>query len=55
VRAGQEVSAGQRLGRIVSLLGEPLATYDSSVDGAVVYRTTSAAVKQGGLLMAIAV
>jgi hypothetical protein len=55
VRAGQEVRAGQRLGQIVSLLGEPLATYDSSVDGAVVYRTTSAAVKQGGLLMAIAI
>jgi predicted deacylase len=55
VRAGQEIRRGQRLGRIATLLGDPLVTYESSVDGAVVYQTTSAAVHAGGLLMAIAV
>lgn len=55
VRAGQEIRVGQRLGRITDLLGTELAAYHAEVDGAVVYRTTSAAVKQGGLLVAIAV
>jgi predicted deacylase len=55
VCAGQEIRRGQRLGRIVDLLGDPLSAYESSVDGAVVYRTTSAAVRAGGLLLAIAV
>jgi predicted deacylase len=55
VRAGQEIRSGQPLGRIVDLLGEQLAAYESSVDGYVVYQTTSAAVKQGGLLVSMAV
>lgn len=54
VRAGDAVQAGQRLGRITDLLGETLMEYHSAVDGYVVYRTTSAAVKAGGLLVAIA-
>jgi predicted deacylase len=53
VHAGQEVRAGQRLGEIVSLLGEPLETVAAPSDGVVVYRTTSAAVKRGGLLLNI--
>jgi predicted deacylase len=53
-RAGQEVRAGQRLGRLVTLLGEELETHEATADGVVVYRTTSAAVRRGGLLVAIA-
>lgn len=55
VRAGDEIRPGQPLGRIVDLLGAPLAEYSAEVEGYVVYRTTSAAVKQGGLLVAMAV
>jgi predicted deacylase len=54
VRAGQELRAGQQLGRLLDLLGQPLETLTAANDGVVVYRTTSAAVKQGGLLAAIA-
>jgi predicted deacylase len=54
VRAGDEVRAGQRLGQLLDLLGQPLETLTAASDGAVVYRTTSAAVKEGGLLVAIA-
>jgi uncharacterized protein len=54
VRAGQEVKAGQRLGRLTGLLGEPLDTVEAAADAVVVYRTTSSAVKQGGLLMSLA-
>ena len=53
VGAGDEVRAGQRVGRIYSLLGELLHTVEAPRDGVVIYRTTSAAVKPQGLLMNI--
>lgn len=53
VRAGDEVRAGQRLGRIVDLLGDPVETIEAPHDGVVVFRTTSAAVKARGLLLAL--
>lgn len=53
VRAGDEVRAGQRLGQILDLLGEPLETVEAPIDGVVVFRTTSAAVKERGLLLAL--
>jgi predicted deacylase len=51
VRAGDTVEEGQELGRIHSLTGDLLETVNAPFAGDVVYRTTSAAVKQGGLLM----
>jgi hypothetical protein len=51
VRAGDTVEGGQQVGRILSLTGELLETVDAPHDGVVIFRTTSAAVKQGGLLM----
>jgi predicted deacylase len=53
IHAGQPVRAGQRLGQITTLLGEPLETVTAPIDGVVVYRTTSAAVRHGGLLLSI--
>ncbi len=53
VRAGDEVRAGQRLGQILSLLGDLIETIEAPQDGFVIYRTTSAAVKPGGLLVNI--
>lgn len=53
VRAGDEVRAGQPLGQILSLLGDPLETIEAPHDGIVIFRTTSAAVKERGLLLAV--
>lgn len=53
VRAGDEVKAGQRLGQILSLLGDPIETVEAPYDGVIIFRTTSAAVKENGLLLAI--
>src|SRR5919202_969620 len=53
VRAGEAVRAGQRLGQILDLLGEPVETVAAPRDGVVVFRTTSAAVKERGLLLAL--
>jgi predicted deacylase len=53
VRAGDEVREGQRLGQILSLLGDVIETVEAPQDGFVIYRTTSAAVKPDGLLVNI--
>jgi predicted deacylase len=51
VRAGDMVAAGQQLGRILSLTGEVLDTLAAARDGVIIFSTTSAAVKQDGLLL----
>jgi uncharacterized protein len=53
VSAGDEVKSGQRVGQIFTLLGDLIETVEAPFDGVVVYRTTSAAMKQGGLMMSI--
>jgi predicted deacylase len=53
VRAGDEVRTGQRLGQILSLYGEVLETIESPQDGVVLFRTTSAAVRENGLLLGL--
>ena len=55
VLPGDEVKPGQRLGQILSLLGEPLEVVHADVGGVVIFRTTSAAVKPGGLLLGVGV
>ncbi|HET9015473.1 MAG TPA: M14 family metallopeptidase [Thermomicrobiaceae bacterium] len=55
VRAGDEVRPGQRLGQLLSLLGEPVETVQADTAGVVIFRTTSAAVKAGGLLLGLGV
>jgi predicted deacylase len=54
VQPGQQVEAGQRLGEMVDLLGEHLADVSSPLDGVVLFTVTSPAIKQGGLLLAVA-
>jgi len=54
VQPGQWVTRGERLGELVDLLGEPLAEVASPLDGIVLFTVTSPAIKQGGLLLAVA-
>lgn len=53
VRVGQRVAAGDVVGELVDLVGEPLATVKASVSGVVLFVVTSPAMKKDGLLMAI--
>ena len=53
VRAGDMVLAGQQLGRMLSLTGDVVETFEASRDGVIIFRTTSAAVKKDGLLLNI--
>ncbi|MGA7669705.1 MAG: succinylglutamate desuccinylase/aspartoacylase family protein [Nitrolancea sp.] len=53
VRAGDEISTGQTVGHIFDLLGEELDEIKAPFDGTVLYRTTSAAVKEKGILMSV--
>lgn len=55
VRAGEEVRAGQRVGRIGSFYGETSEEVLSPVAGRVLFVTTSPAVQARGLLMGIGV
>lgn len=49
-----EVSAGQRIGRIENLYGDEIAAILAPVTGMVLYLTSSPAVREGGLLGSIA-
>jgi predicted deacylase len=53
VALGDEVSEGQRLGQIYSLLGEAVETIIAPHDGKIMLRMTSAAVKPNGLLLEV--
>jgi predicted deacylase len=55
VRVSDEVRAGQTLGRMIDLLGNPLAEITSPADGVVLFTVTSPAIKQGGLLLGVGV
>ena len=53
VRVAQEVAAGDVVGELVDLLGEPLATLKAPTSGVVLFVVTSPAMKKDGLLLAI--
>ena len=53
VRVEQQVAAGDVVGELVDLVGEPLATVKASVSGVVLFIVTSPAIKRYGLLLAI--
>lgn len=53
VAAGDTVSAGQNLGRIDDLFGDPVAEITAPHDGVVLYVTSSPAMTEGGIMLAI--
>src|SRR6266511_1598428 len=53
VRVEQRVAAGDAVGELVDLVGEPLATVKAPVSGVVLFIVTSPAIKKDGLLLAI--
>ena len=53
VRVEQQVAAGEVVGELVDLVGEPLATVKATVSGVVLFIVTSPAIKKDGLLLAI--
>lgn len=55
VRVRDTVSAGQSLGQMTDLLGNPLEEVRSPVDGVVLFTVTSPAIKAGGLLLGVGV
>ncbi|MCA1648467.1 MAG: succinylglutamate desuccinylase/aspartoacylase family protein, partial [Chloroflexi bacterium] len=55
VRVSEQVRAGQLLGQMVDLLGNPLARVTSPADGVVLITVTSPAIKTGGLLLGVGV
>lgn len=54
VSLSQEVTKGQRIGRIENLYGDEIAEIQAPVSGMVLYLTSSPAVKEAGLLGSIA-
>lgn len=55
VGAGDRLSAGQSLGTMADLWGDPVGEVRSPVDGVALFITTSPAVSDGGLLIGIGV
>lgn len=55
VRAGDDIRAGQEIGRVLSLSGETLETITAPASGVILFLTTSAAVKANGLLLGLGV
>jgi predicted deacylase len=55
VRVNDAVHAGQSLGHMIDLLGNPLAEVTSPADGVVLFTVTSPAIKNGGLLLGVGV
>jgi uncharacterized protein len=55
VRVSDDVRRGQALGRMVDLLGNPLAQITSPADGVVLFTVSSPAIKHGGILLGVGV
>jgi predicted deacylase len=55
VAPGDEVMTGQRLGEMVDLLGNHLATIEAPAAGVILFTVTSPAIKKDGLLLAVGV
>jgi predicted deacylase len=55
VKVGDRVAAGQPLGELVDLLGNPLGAITAPAGGVVLFLVTSPAIKEGGLLLGIGV
>jgi predicted deacylase len=55
IAAGDSLAAGDPLGEMVDLWGEPIATIPSPTAGVVLFVTTSPAIKDDGLLVGIGV
>jgi uncharacterized protein len=53
VRAGDEVRAGDVLGRVLDLWGDEHELISAPADGVVLFLTTSAAVEADGLLLGL--
>ena len=53
VRVDQQVRAGEIVGELTDLVGDPLATIAAPVSGVVLFTVTSPAIKKDGLLLAI--
>jgi len=53
VSVEQQVKAGDVVGELVDLVGEPLATVKAPATGVVLFVVTSPAIKKDGLLLAI--
>lgn len=51
VRVEQQVRAGDVVGELIDLVGEPLATVRAPVSGVVLFVVTSPAIKKDGLLL----
>ena len=51
--AGDEVRSGQEVGRLLDLYGNQQQTITAPFDATVLYRTTSSAVKEGGILISL--
>jgi predicted deacylase len=52
-RTGEHVTAGQTLGEVRDLYGDTLQTIEAPADGVILFLTTSAAVKDNGLLLGL--
>ena len=55
MKVSEQVRAGHSLGRMVDLLGNPLAEITSPADGVVLFTVSSPAIKVGGLLLGVGV
>ncbi|MBV9171723.1 MAG: succinylglutamate desuccinylase/aspartoacylase family protein [Chloroflexi bacterium] len=55
VAPGDRVSAGQKVGEMITLHGEHLADVTAPADGVILFTVTSPAIKQNGLLLAVGV
>jgi uncharacterized protein len=55
VAPGEQVSAGQKLGQLITLHGTHLEDVTSPADGVILFTVTSPAIKQNGLLLAVGV